>query len=609
MAPQPQHPLPLIPQYRAAAIQYAPTLFEKEKNLLEQQEMVEEAARNEAKLIVMVEMATTAYCFYSRAEISPYVEPIPGPTTEMFGEIASHYGCYVVVGMPEVDPETNIYYNSLALIGPSGVIGKYRKTHSYISENTWAKDGDLGLPVFSTEIGNLGGLICMDASFPETARLLALRRADVICFPTNWLLEKAPAPSWLTRAFENGVYLVAADRWGNERTVEFSGGSAIIDPDGSIQSHKDTGNGIVYGIIDVERARDKGFGNGGKGNKLLERRPGEYMDLVRNSYLFNPNDYFGLYGQGFLPPGRSSRIGVVQMASVQGDAETNLSKIEVQLDSLPERCDIVVLPELAVTGVVEARPQARSVAEKVGDGPTVRQLLDLARRHDTYLVTSIVEDEGGRLYNTALLAGPEGLVGRYRKLHLSESDRAWATPGDMGLPTFDIAVGRVGLLVGHDAMFPEPARALAVKGADLICVPGALKYPGVSALGPTLVPLAKSIVTGPDPVHWHILRSRSEENNTFVAFANQCGDGYFGRSGVFDKQGDGSIRHEVVASEADEEVVSLEVTTDQVEGVAHPTSSVRIKEMVRMRQTYWYSLLVHQDPPVMNELCGNRQEP
>ena len=73
----------------------------------------------------------------------PYVEPIPGPTTERFGELAARYGCYIVVGMPEVDPETDIYYNSLALVGPEGVVGKYRKTHSFISENTWAKDGDL----------------------------------------------------------------------------------------------------------------------------------------------------------------------------------------------------------------------------------------------------------------------------------------------------------------------------------------------------------------------------------------------------------------------------------------------------------------------------------
>ena len=93
--------------------------------------MVEEAAKNDAKLIVLVEMATTAYCFFDRAEIAPYVEPIPGPTTERFGELAARYGCYIVVGMPEVDHETDIYYNSLALVGPDGVVGKYRKpTHS-----------------------------------------------------------------------------------------------------------------------------------------------------------------------------------------------------------------------------------------------------------------------------------------------------------------------------------------------------------------------------------------------------------------------------------------------------------------------------------------------
>ena len=241
--------------------------------------MVEEAARNDAKLIVLVEMATTAYCFFDRAEIAPYVEPIPGPTTERFGELAARYGCYIVVGMPEVDPETDIYYNSLALVGPEGVVGKYRKTHSFISENTWAKDGDLDLPVFRTELGNLGSLICMDASFPETARVLALRGADVICFPTNWLLEKAPAPAWITRAFENGVYLIAADRWGNERTVEFSGGSAVIDPDGAIQSYRDTGNGIVYGYIDIAKARDKKFVANETGDKLLERRPARLLRL------------------------------------------------------------------------------------------------------------------------------------------------------------------------------------------------------------------------------------------------------------------------------------------------------------------------------------------
>jgi predicted amidohydrolase len=150
-------------------------------------------------LIVHPEMATTGYCWASRAEIAPFVEPIPGPTTDRFAEIAARYRCFIVVGVPEIEPSTGIFYNSAALIGPDGLVGKYRKTHSYISEPKWAKDGDLGLPVFDTEIGRIAITICMDAAFPETGRVPALNRADVICFPTNWLSEICPAPSWMAR--------------------------------------------------------------------------------------------------------------------------------------------------------------------------------------------------------------------------------------------------------------------------------------------------------------------------------------------------------------------------------------------------------------------------
>ena len=158
---------------------------------------------------------------------------------------------------------------------------------------------------------------------------------------------------------------------------------------------------------------------------------------------------------------------------------------------------------------------------------------------------------------------------------------------------FDVPAGRVGLLVGHDVMFPEPARALGVKGADLICVPAALKYPGVAGLGSTDVPFPDPVIRGADELHWHLLRSRSEENNAFVAFANRCGGDYMGRSGVFDKQGDGSPRREAVASEDRPETVALTVSTAQTPGLNRPVSPGRVKDMVRMRQSHWYAPLVH----------------
>src|SRR6266705_6618739 len=132
-------PAPTYTRYRVAAIQYEPTLGEKEKNVADLLHLVEEAAEHEARLIVLPEMATTGYCWQSRAEIAPHVEPIPGPTTEHFQQLATRYGCFIAVSLAEVDPTTDVYYNSMALLVPRGLVGTYRKIHSYISEPRWAR--------------------------------------------------------------------------------------------------------------------------------------------------------------------------------------------------------------------------------------------------------------------------------------------------------------------------------------------------------------------------------------------------------------------------------------------------------------------------------------
>src|SRR6266436_10195232 len=96
-------------RYRVAAIQYEPVLGEKEKNVDDLLRLVEEAAQHDARLIVLPEMATTGYCWESRSEIAPYVEPIPGPTTDRFQQIATSYGCFIAICLPEVDPSTEVY--------------------------------------------------------------------------------------------------------------------------------------------------------------------------------------------------------------------------------------------------------------------------------------------------------------------------------------------------------------------------------------------------------------------------------------------------------------------------------------------------------------------
>src|SRR5258707_579786 len=359
---------PSIMQYRAAAIQYEPALGEKEKNVVDLLRLVEEAAMHGARLIVLPEIATTGYCWESREEIAPYVEPVPGPTTDRFQQLATRYGCYIALSLAEVDPATDVYYNCMALIGPEGLIGTYRKIHSYISEPRWARDGDLGMPVWDTPLGRLAGLICMDAMYFEAARIPALHNADVLLFPTNWLVDKCPSSCWMARAFENRAYFIAANRYGLERGVQFSGGSCVIDPDGAIQNYLDNGEGIVYGEVDLTRSRNKSWGANQEeiaGDRLADRQPAEYITLVNNTYLWEPLKYHGLYELGELPSGQLSCVGFIQpdLQAFSPAGHPQESPLELLRNTLrtllndhaPARPDMLVLPELILPGPLDVQ--------------------------------------------------------------------------------------------------------------------------------------------------------------------------------------------------------------------------------------------------------------
>jgi predicted amidohydrolase len=571
--------------YRVAAIQFEPTLFSKSANLEALLRLTNEAAAGGAKLIVTPEMATTAYCWATRDEITSDVEPVPGPTTRRFAEMAADHDCWIVVGLAEVDPETDIYYNSAVLIGPEGPVGLYRKTHAYISEPKWAKDGDLGLPVFETPIGRIAMTICMDACYPETARVPALAGADVICFPTNWLSEKSPSPSWMARAAENGVYLVAANRYGLERGVQFSGGSAVIDPDGSLQSVVDSGDGIVWGWIDPARARDKHPVSGRPEDLIADRRPDAYGTMTLNTYLWDPKEFHGLYGIRPLPETRRSRVAVVQFSPNSGDVAGNLDRVAGETAALGDT-DLVVFPELVMTGSVADRETAERLAESI-PGVSTERLREIAASADAYLVAGLIERDAdsGQLYNSAVLVGPSGVCGTYRKLHLAGEDRAWATPGDLGLPTFDIPAGRIGVLIGYDALFPEAARSLALDGADIIACPSLLSWPPVLPYGETVVPMPPFVEAGATDAHFHLWRERERENNAHVLFANGAAP-WLGWSGCFAAVWESEPRQESLVRGNGEGTSTLEIETHEVS---------RAKDLVRMRMPIWYDAM--QAPP------------
>ncbi|OUJ08268.1 nitrilase-related carbon-nitrogen hydrolase, partial [Acetobacter sp. DsW_059] len=298
-----------IDSYKAAAIQFEPRLFDKEKNCLELIELIKEAAESGAKLITTPEMAISGYCFFNEEEAARMAEPVSGKTVSLFKNLSSSLNIYLVLGMPEQDEESGLLYNSAIFIGPKGVLGVHRKTHSYISEPKWAAPGNNGHKVYDTPLGKIAILICMDIHFLETARVVAVEGADIICHISNWLAEKTPAPYWISRAYENNCYLLESNRWGLERGVQFSGGSCIISPNGDIISQIDTENGIVYANIDLNESRKM------KKNvySTLEcRRPNLYRELQKNTFLWNPLDYFNLYNNNPISKGGSGKVSVVQ---------------------------------------------------------------------------------------------------------------------------------------------------------------------------------------------------------------------------------------------------------------------------------------------------------
>ncbi|MEO9058452.1 MAG: nitrilase-related carbon-nitrogen hydrolase [Ktedonobacteraceae bacterium] len=581
----PSTPVSSFNKYRVAAVQYEPTLGEKEQNLADLLRLVEEAAQQEARLIVLPEMATTGYCWESRAEIAPQVEPIPGPTTDRFQQLSNKYGCYIAVSLPEVDPTTDVYYNSMALIGPEGIVGTYRKIHSYISEPRWARDGDLGMPVWETPLGRLAGLICMDATFFEAGRIPALHGADVLLFPTNWLDEKCPSSSWMARAFENGVYFISANRYGLERGVQFSGGSCIINPDGSIQNYIDTGECIVYGEVDLTLTRDKRWGRpnaAASGNRLADRQPAEYVTLTHNTYLWEPLRYHSLYELGQLPDGQLSCVAIIQtnlqelgMQSQGTTSHALRSLVETLLnDHAPARPDVLVLPELVLPGPIAQEQRDIAAHFQQGaielPGPETAALVELANEFQISLVLGVAERESGpsgpTYYNTVLLIDPEGIYGTYRKLHLTERDRLWASPGTMGLPTFDTPTGRIGLATGYDVLFPETLRVLAGKGADLVCAPTLLDFPDPIGLPPTSIRFAHAVAPEEyDPTHSLIWRVRAAEHHVYLALANWSGQWQGiqanGNSGIFSPSNTSYPWLEVIADEGEPTLTMMTIDT------------------------------------------------
>lgn len=279
----------MVVEMKIAGVQMEPILMKPKDNLEKILLLIKKAADNKAKLIAFPECAITGYLFSSRQEAIPFMETIPGPSTLEIATYCRKLGVYVIVGLLERDADK--CFNASALIGPEGIIEKYRKIHlPCMGVDRFLDVGDKPFLVHKTPIGNIGIHICYDALFPESARVMTLMGADILVLPTNWPKGREKYPNYFlnTRAAENRVHFMAVNRIGEERGSQFIGRSKIINASGDtlVEASSDKEE-IIYAEVDLLEARQKhviAIPGEVEFDPINDRRPELYGEICK------PND-------------------------------------------------------------------------------------------------------------------------------------------------------------------------------------------------------------------------------------------------------------------------------------------------------------------------------
>lgn len=232
------------------------------------------------------------------------------------------------------------------------------------------------------------------------------------------------------------------------------------------------------------------------------------------------------------------KVGVCQMKPEFGNVKENVRKATELISSVD--AELVVLPELFNTGYqFISMDEVKELSEPVPDGYTCQEMISISEKKNIYLVFGISERFQDRFFNSAVITGPQGFIGVYRKSHLFLDEKDFFTPGDTGFRVFELPKCRVGIMICFDWWFPESARTLALMGADIICHPANLVLPQCQM----------AMIT------------RSLENAVYTVTSNRIGTEqrgdkkpltYTGKSQVVDPEGNLLVR-----MKEDEEAVSV----------------------------------------------------
>ena len=271
-------------QVTVAAVQMYPQLKMTLENLNTCLNKLDEAAKKGATLVAFPELTLSGYIYKSREEALSIAETIPGPSIDKVVKKCASLGVHVVIGL--IEKEGGKIYNTAVLIGPKGIMGKYRKTHlPKRGVDRFVEEGNIPYKVIKTDVGKLGIQICYDVQHPEGFRCLALQGAEIIVNITNYPqgVEFMPNLVLPTRVIENRVHLLTCGRIGIERDVKFIGGSMIIDADRTVLARA-SGEQIIYSTLDLSKPRSKRIVIKQGENEIDlfdDRRPELYGEICR----------------------------------------------------------------------------------------------------------------------------------------------------------------------------------------------------------------------------------------------------------------------------------------------------------------------------------------
>ena len=240
---------------------------------------IRSVAGNGAQLVVLQELHNSLYfCQEERVDLFDLAEPIPGPSTAFYGDLARELGVVIVTSLFE-RRAAGLYHNTAVVMERDGTIaGKYRKMHipddpAYY-EKFYFTPGDLGFHPIDTSVGRLGVLVCWDQWYPEAARLMALQGAEILIYPTAIGYESTDTPeeqqrqreAWTTvqrgHAVANGLPVVAVNRVGYESDssevtggIQFWGSSFVAGPQGELLFRaSDTEESITVVEVDLHHS-------------------------------------------------------------------------------------------------------------------------------------------------------------------------------------------------------------------------------------------------------------------------------------------------------------------------------------------------------------------